>query len=178
MTFFMPPKGSRNKQPLSAQKENNLFWSLIWYILHCNLALIANQNNLFYFLRGSSCNSTRHPQPSRSTSRYIFFCPLHPFVQADMLSACIEYKDILSAITTPPRPNVFRRIYYPPAWSIRIFYPQQIHQPSPREGFRVQADMLSACMEYEDMLSDKLRGAHPSPPKGREPERGSVFSNL
>ena len=27
----------------------------------------------------------------------------------------------------------------------------------------VQADMLSACLEYEDMLSDKLRGAHPSP---------------
>ena len=41
----------------------------------------------------------------------------------------------------------------------------------------VQADMLSACMEYEDILSDKRRGAHPSPPKGREPERGLVFSN-
>ena len=41
----------------------------------------------------------------------------------------------------------------------------------------VQADMLSACIEYEDILSDKQRGAHPSPPKGREPERGSVFSN-
>ena len=27
----------------------------------------------------------------------------------------------------------------------------------------VQADMLSACLEYEDMLSDKLRGAHPDP---------------
>ena len=55
----------------------------------------------------------------------------------------------------------------------------------------VQADMLSACLEYEDMLSDKLRGAHPDPffdkrsdfvdypskarlpvafPKGREPD--------
>ena len=34
----------------------------------------------------------------------------------------------------------------------------------------VQADMLSACMEYEDILSDKRRGAHPSPPKGREPD--------
>ena len=34
----------------------------------------------------------------------------------------------------------------------------------------VQADMLSACMEYEDILSDKQRGAHPSPPKGREPD--------
>ena len=44
----------------------------------------------------------------------------------------------------------------------------------------VQADMLSACLEYEDMLSDKLRGAHPDPfpskarlpvafPKGRGP---------
>ena len=41
----------------------------------------------------------------------------------------------------------------------------------------VQADMLSACMEYEDTLSDKQRGAHPSPPKEREPERGSVFSH-
>ena len=41
--------------------------------------------------------------------------------------------------------------------------------------------MLSACMEYEDILSDKQRGAHPSPfpskarlpvafPKGREPD--------
>ena len=51
--------------------------------------------------------------------------------------------------------------------------------------------MLSACLEYEDILSDKLRGAHPSPffdkrsdfvdypskarlpvafPKGREPD--------
>ena len=27
----------------------------------------------------------------------------------------------------------------------------------------VQADMLSACLEYEDILSDKLRGAHPDP---------------
>ena len=34
----------------------------------------------------------------------------------------------------------------------------------------VQADMLSACMEYEDILSDKQRGAHPSPPQGREPD--------
>ncbi len=34
----------------------------------------------------------------------------------------------------------------------------------------VQADMLSACIEYEDILSDKQRGAHPSPPKGREPD--------
>ena len=41
----------------------------------------------------------------------------------------------------------------------------------------VQADMLSACIEYEDILSDKQRGTHPSPPKGREPERGSVFSH-
>ena len=43
----------------------------------------------------------------------------------------------------------------------------------PRRGQKnnsptVQADMLSACMEYEDILSDKRRGAHPSPPKGRE----------
>ena len=30
--------------------------------------------------------------------------------------------------------------------------------------------MLSACMEYEDIVSDKRRGAHPSPPKGREPD--------
>ena len=41
--------------------------------------------------------------------------------------------------------------------------------------------MLSACLEYEDILSDKQRGAHPSPfpskarlpvafPKGREPD--------
>ena len=45
-------------------------------------------------------------------------------------------------------------------------------------GALVQADMLSACMEYEDILSDKQRGAHPSPPKGREHERGSVFSHL
>ena len=31
------------------------------------------------------------------------------------------------------------------------------------EGGRVtvQADMLSACIEYEDILSDKQRGAHP-----------------
>ena len=34
----------------------------------------------------------------------------------------------------------------------------------------VQADMLSACLEYEDILSDKQRVAHPSPPKGREPD--------
>ena len=34
----------------------------------------------------------------------------------------------------------------------------------------VQADMLSACMEYEDILSDKQQGAHPNPPKGREPD--------
>ena len=32
----------------------------------------------------------------------------------------------------------------------------------------VQADMLSACIEYEDILSDKQKGAHPSPTKGRE----------
>ena len=28
--------------------------------------------------------------------------------------------------------------------------------------------MLSACMEYEDILSDKQQGVHPNPPKGRE----------
>ena len=50
----------------------------------------------------------------------------------------------------------------------------------------VQADMLSACMEYEDILSDKQRGAHPSPfpskarlpvafPKGREPDTHPLF---
>ena len=44
--------------------------------------------------------------------------------------------------------------------------------------------MLSACLEYEDILSDKLRGAHPDPfpskarlpvafPKGREPDTHS-----
>ena len=48
----------------------------------------------------------------------------------------------------------------------------------------VQADMLSACMEDEDILSDKQRGAHPSTfpskarlpvafPKGREPDTHS-----
>ena len=51
----------------------------------------------------------------------------------------------------------------------------------PVQAAFVQADMLSACMEYEDILSDKQRGAHPSPfpskarlpvafPKGREPD--------
>ena len=39
----------------------------------------------------------------------------------------------------------------------------------------VQADMLSACIEYEDILSDKQRGAHPSPPKGREPDTHPLF---
>ena len=34
----------------------------------------------------------------------------------------------------------------------------------------VQADMLSACLEYEDILSDKHQGAHPNPPNGREPD--------
>ena len=35
--------------------------------------------------------------------------------------------------------------------------------------------MLSACMEYKDILSDKLRGAHPSPPKGMEPDTHPLF---
>ena len=39
----------------------------------------------------------------------------------------------------------------------------------------VQADMLSACMEYEDILSDKRRGAHPSLPKGRETTQPQFF---
>ena len=52
------------------------------------------------------------------------------------------------------------RVYFSKeARSCGVFYPPP-----------VQADMLSACLEYEDILSDKRRGAHPSPPKGREPD--------
>ena len=69
----------------------------------------------------------------------------------------------------------FRRICYPPAWSMRIYYPTNDEEPTPalpKGGSRhppptppqgrgardkhlhVQADMLSACIEYEDILSD------------------------
>gem|GEM_PF-4421358 len=28
--------------------QNNLFWSPVWYLLHCNLVLIRDQNKLFW----------------------------------------------------------------------------------------------------------------------------------
>ena len=79
----------------------------------------------------------------------------------------------------------FRRICYPPEQmflSPSLGVLDGVASPVEEWGrgwVPVQADMLSACMEYEDILSDKQRGAHPSPfpskarlpvafPKGRE----------
>ena len=50
-------------------------------------------------------------------------------VQADMLSACLEYEDILS--DKQRGAHQFRRICYPPAWSMRIYYPTNDEEPTP-----------------------------------------------
>ena len=52
-----------------------------------------------------------------------------PPVQADMLSACLEYEDILSDKRRGA--HQFRRICYPPVWSMRIYYPTNKEEPTP-----------------------------------------------
>ena len=107
--------------------------------MHCNLALIADQNKLFYFLRGSSCYSTRHPQPSSSPSRYLFFCPF-----------------TLS----------FRRICYPPALSMRIYYPINYEEPTPalpkggslnEAQYSLTSNRLTSNGHYPPSLGERLR---------------------
>ncbi len=53
--------------------------------------------------------NTASPAFEKPIPLYILL-PLHPFVQADMLSACIEYEDILSAITYGV--SIWREITY------------------------------------------------------------------
>ena len=57
--------------------------------------------------------------------------------------------------------------------SCRVYFSKEARSCGAFYQPPVQADMLSACLEYEDILSDKQRGAHPSPPKGREPDTHS-----
>ena len=78
----------------------------------------------------------------------------------------------------------WRRVfqYYPTfVSSCRVYFSTEARSCGVFYQPPVQADMLSACMEYEDILSDKQRGAHLSPfpskarlpvafPKGREPD--------
>ena len=53
--------------------------------------------------------NTASPAFEKHIPLYILL-PLHSFVQADMLSACIQYKDILSAITYGV--SIWREITY------------------------------------------------------------------
>ena len=108
---------------------------------------------------------------------------------------------------SPPQPSQREGACPPLPWRLQAAYESncqlpcsggyviRLHGEEPTPAL-VQADMLSACMEYEDMLSDKQRGcsavyfgfkililgsggkAHPSPPKGREPDCSAVCFGL
>ena len=76
-----------------------------------------------------------------------------PLVQADMLSACLEYEDILSDKQRGAYPSPF-----PSKARLPVAFPQG--RGARDKHLHVQADMLSACMEYEDILSDNLASHH------------------
>ena len=46
--------------------QNNLFWSPVWYLLHCNLVLIRDQNNLFWSIAAKRLSIAK---PKRGTGR-------------------------------------------------------------------------------------------------------------
>ena len=46
--------------------QNNLFWSPVWYLLHCNLVLIRDQNNLFWSMEAKRLSTAK---PKRGTGR-------------------------------------------------------------------------------------------------------------
>ena len=86
-----------------------------------------------------------------------------------MLSACLEYEDILSDKLRGAHPSPFfdKRsdfVDYPSKARLPVAFPKgrgpDTHpQPTPQgrgardKHLHVQADMLSACMEYEDLQS-------------------------
>ena len=83
----------------------------------------------------------------------LFFCPFWANVGCEQIPKALPWADLLLAFQAVFSPTVNT----PLSWG-------------GVECVSVQADMLSACLEYEDILSDKQRGAHPIPPKGREPD--------
>jgi len=44
--------------------QNNLFWSPVWYLLHCNLVLIRDQNKLFWSMAAKRLSTAK---PKRGT---------------------------------------------------------------------------------------------------------------
>ena len=46
--------------------QNNLFWSPVWYLLHCNLVLIRDQNKLFWSMAAKRLSTAK---PKRGTGR-------------------------------------------------------------------------------------------------------------
>jgi len=60
--------------------QNNLFWSPVWYLLHCNLVLIRDQNNLFWSMAAKRLRPlSRKGEPGASKS--CFSQPLAPILQ-------------------------------------------------------------------------------------------------
>jgi hypothetical protein len=48
--------------------QNNLFWSPVWYLLHCNLVLIRDQNKLFWLKAEPPLLTARLKLPNCSAS--------------------------------------------------------------------------------------------------------------
>ena len=46
--------------------QNKLFWSPVWYLLHCNLVLIRDQNKLFWSMAAKRLSTAK---PKRGTGR-------------------------------------------------------------------------------------------------------------
>ena len=91
-----------------------------------------------------------HPSPPKGRGAR----DKHLHVQADMLSACLEYEDILSDIQRGAHPNPF-----PSKARLPVAFPQG--RGARDKHLHVQADMLSACREYKDILSDNLASHRP-----------------
>ena len=77
-----------------------------------------------------------------------------------------EYEDMLSAITTPHSPNVFRRICYPPALNMRIYYPINYEERTPalpqggslnEAQYSLTSNRLTSNSRHPPSLGERLR---------------------
>ncbi len=86
--------------------------------------------DIFFCPVGANCHMTQRPKAMPWAELLLAFKAAGQLQPSHSPQSRIK-ADMLSVITTPPSPNVFRRICYPPAWSIRICYPINKEEPTP-----------------------------------------------
>ncbi len=52
--------------------QNNLFWSPVWYLLHCNLVLIRDQNKLFWSMAAKRLSTAKPKRQAVSSQTMLF----------------------------------------------------------------------------------------------------------